>query len=60
MRVYNYIFVASTDDGYSLNNSTKNDITFDDRELNSCGITKDHSFPIIEVIPLYSPGREKL
>ena len=58
MKTYDYIFVASTDDGESVEDSTKNEIAYDDRILNTCGVTNAHSFPIIDVFPLYSPGRK--
>ena len=30
---------------------------YDDTTVNTCGITNTHSFPIIEVIPLYAPNK---
>ena len=57
MKTYDYIFVASTDDGESVEDSTKNEIPYDDLIVNECGITNAHSFPIIDVIPLYQRDR---
>jgi hypothetical protein len=60
MRSYDYIFVASTDEGEDVEDSTKNEIPFDDRIINVCGITNAHSFPIIDTVPLYSRGRKRI
>jgi hypothetical protein len=57
IKTYDYIFVASTDDGDRVDNSTKNDIENSDRIINHCGFTNAHSFPIIDVIPLYTRDR---
>jgi len=57
MKTYDYIFVASTDDGETVKNSTKNEVENDKRILNQCGFTNAHSFPIIDVIPLYTRDR---
>lgn len=34
IKTYNYIFVASTDDGESVDDSSKNDVAYSDQVLN--------------------------
>ena len=53
----NYIFVASTD-GIPNFEGTNPDTLYDDTTVNECGLTNVHSFPIIDVVPLYSEDKK--
>ena len=56
IQTYKYIFVASTDSNIDINGSDS-DAVFDDTTVNTCGITNTHSFPVIDVVPLYAPNK---